>query len=100
MASYKKSKCTSLTHNSDGTMDVEIETPKEKIKISVNKILLSVGKRANTSKLQLDNAGIATSTTFLSLEIDFSASPRHEIPYSNRGDGHDTDGGYKQGRGL
>lgn len=60
VTSYKKSKATSLVHNSDGTMDVEIETPKEKIKITVNKVLLSVGKRANTSLLQLDKAGVNT----------------------------------------
>jgi dihydrolipoamide dehydrogenase len=60
VTSYKSSKATSINHNSDGTMDVEVETPKEKIKITVNKILLSIGKRANTLLLKLDKAEVQT----------------------------------------
>ena len=54
---YTSSKATSLTKGDRLTL--EVETKKEKITIEADKILLSIGKRANTGALGLEKTGVA-----------------------------------------
>ncbi|MFW9927855.1 MAG: dihydrolipoyl dehydrogenase [Candidatus Thorarchaeota archaeon] len=57
---HRDSRATSIHYNSNGTMDVEIQTKTEKLIITVDKILLSVGKRANVSSLKIENSNVKT----------------------------------------
>lgn len=58
---YTASSAKKFTKGSNGTLEVEVESKKEgNFKVTVNKILLSVGKKASTQNLGLDKAGVKT----------------------------------------
>ena len=57
---YNESKATKLERKKAGSLEVEIETKTGKEKIVANKILISIGKRANTQSLKLDRTGVKT----------------------------------------
>ena len=58
---HTASQAKGWTKKSDGSMEVEVESKKEgALKITANKILLSIGKRASTKDLGLDKAGVET----------------------------------------
>jgi dihydrolipoamide dehydrogenase len=57
---YTNAKATSVSKQKSGKLEVTIETQEGTISQSVDKILLSVGKTANTSNLNLKATGVIT----------------------------------------
>ena len=58
---YTASQAKKWTKKSDGTLEVDVESKSEgSLKITANKILLSVGKKASTQNLGLEAAGVQT----------------------------------------
>ncbi len=59
-AIHKSSKVTKVEKNTDSTATVSIDTGKEEIQESFDKVLVSVGRRPNTDILKIENTSIAT----------------------------------------
>ncbi|MFW9778270.1 MAG: dihydrolipoyl dehydrogenase [Candidatus Heimdallarchaeota archaeon] len=57
---FTNSKATSVTKRKSGKLEVKIETKDQTILKTFDKILLSVGKRSNTSSLNLKVTGVKT----------------------------------------
>ncbi len=58
MKIFTDSKVSKITSAKDGKKTITISSPKEEIKIETEKVLVSVGRKANTKDLGLDKFGI------------------------------------------